>query len=248
MPSAEPIRQITLNGHYTREFGTIVNNGTDENDEEHSLLLKPKSQTYHPLQYTWSMYMLSHKEGKTWEQSLTKINKIQFAEEFWATLNYMLTPSQLTQECDYYLFRQGAKPAWEHYSNVGGGRWSLTVNPFSADKFWIESLMALVGDQFTYDKDEGKKIPPLTDFICGCAIQHKLGRRDGDRRQSSRSGGSSGATFKLALWTKDSLNEEIQMLIGQRWRSILQQQDTEHHVPTLTYFSHSNPKNHLYRV
>ena len=79
---------------------------------------------------------------------------------------------------------------WEDAHNRDGGRWVLSLdkkNRFnSLDIYWLNSLLALVGDQF-FDQSS---------YINGVWVNV---RAKGD---------------KLALWTKDAKDAETQMKIG----------------------------------
>ncbi|CAF0903025.1 unnamed protein product, partial [Didymodactylos carnosus] len=196
----------------------------------------------HRLQYPWTHWFFQTSAKKSWAECLIPINQkpMTYVEDFWATINHLRPPSQLTFECDYYLFRNNIPPLWESIGNSGGGRWLLSVPQSLADRYWYDTLLALIGDQFINESDEDAKIPPLTDFINGCAVQFKMQR---DNRRQSRSNENRGGNMKLALWTKSADNDQIQMLIGRRWRNILESnQRNGEQVPQLTFYAHTDPK------
>lgn len=79
---------------------------------------------------------------------------------------------------------------WEDPANREGGRWLIQVMKEKRnemlDFYWLELLMAIVGEQF----DEG------SDYICGAVVNV---RQKGD---------------KISLWTKDASKEDINRKIG----------------------------------
>ncbi|CAF0792423.1 unnamed protein product [Didymodactylos carnosus] len=226
---------------------TNSNGDTDDSvDDEEIPIPFSSSLKLHRLQYTWIHWFLQASGTKPWAECLIAINKkpMAYVEDFWATINHLRPPSQLTFECDYYLFRSDIPPLWESPTNNGGGRWLLSVPQYIADRYWDETLLALIGDQFIEESDENTSIPPLTDFIHGCAIQFKMQR---DNRHYNRSGDGNRSNMKLALWTKSADNGQIQSLIGRRWRNILERnQERGEQVPQLTFYAHTDPKQRLF--
>ncbi|PPD90964.1 hypothetical protein GOBAR_DD12082 [Gossypium barbadense] len=102
-------------------------------------------------------------------------------------------PSKLPGNADFHLFKAGIEPKWEDPECANGGKWSVTSNrKANLENMWLESLMALIGEQF----DEA-------DEICGVVASVR-------QRQD-----------KLALWTKTATNEAAQMGIGRKWKEII---------------------------
>ncbi|VDP12583.1 unnamed protein product [Soboliphyme baturini] len=79
---------------------------------------------------------------------------------------------------------------WEDPMNKQGGRWLVMVdkgrNRELLDHYWLELLMAIVGEQFD----------DLGDYICGAVLN---ARNKGD---------------KVSLWTRDALNDDVNRRIG----------------------------------
>ncbi|CAI9755917.1 unnamed protein product [Fraxinus pennsylvanica] len=102
-------------------------------------------------------------------------------------------PSKLPTNADFHLFKAGIEPKWEDPECANGGKWTVTSNrKANLDDMWLETLLALVGEQF----DEA-------DEICGVVASVR-------QRQD-----------KLSLWTKNAANEAAQMGIGRKWKEIL---------------------------
>ncbi|KAG0457343.1 hypothetical protein HPP92_022500 [Vanilla planifolia] len=77
------------------------------------------------------------------------------------------------------------------------GRWSITINrKANLDSMWLETLMALIGEQFEEIEE-----------ICGVVASVRQ-RHD-----------------KLSLWTKTASNEAVQMSIGRKWKEIIDTAD-----------------------
>ncbi|KAL2469655.1 Eukaryotic translation initiation factor [Abeliophyllum distichum] len=102
-------------------------------------------------------------------------------------------PSKLPTNADFHLFKAGTEPKWEDPECANGGKWTVTSNiKANLDNMWLETLMALIGEQF----DEA-------DEICGVVASVR-------QRQD-----------KLSLWTKTASNEAVQNSIGRKWKEIL---------------------------
>ncbi|EDV24573.1 uncharacterized protein TRIADDRAFT_56506 [Trichoplax adhaerens] len=85
---------------------------------------------------------------------------------------------------------KGIKPMWEDKANQDGGKWVMTIgqsHPDLVNNLWNELLMALVGGHFEYN-----------DEICGAVLSRR--RED-----------------KIALWTKRSGADTINLLIGKQF-------------------------------
>ncbi|KAL0368485.1 UNVERIFIED_CONTAM: Eukaryotic translation initiation factor isoform 4E-2 [Sesamum calycinum] len=102
-------------------------------------------------------------------------------------------PSKFPANADFHLFRAGVEPKWEDPECTSGGKWTVTSSKkANLDTMWLETLMALIGEQF----DEA-------DEICGVVASVR-------QRQD-----------KLSLWTKTAANEAAQMGIGRKWKEII---------------------------
>jgi translation initiation factor 4E len=89
-----------------------------------------------------------------------------------------------------YLLKKDIPPMWEDPQNRDGGRWVLSLDKKnraqSLDIYWLNCLLALVGDQFC---DQSA-------YINGIWVNVRM---KGD---------------KISLWTRDSKDAESQMSIG----------------------------------
>jgi translation initiation factor 4E len=134
-------------------------------------------------------------------------------EDFWAVASHVLTPSYMSNMGDLTFFKKGIRPMWEDAENKNGGSWlhQLSGNAPKGkqqqpeiDEYWMETLMALVGDNFcsgnnlvggSRDEDEGVE-QHICDNISGLFLSHR------------------GRNWKLALWTKNYKDEKTTRLIG----------------------------------
>ncbi|KAI1722920.1 eukaryotic initiation factor 4E domain-containing protein [Ditylenchus destructor] len=169
----------------------------------------------HPLQTKWALWYLKGDRTKEWEDCLKRVSIFDTVEDFWALYNHILPASSLTWGSDYYLFKDGIKPMWEDESNVNGGRWLVTVDKQKRaqklDTYWLELMMAIVGEQFE----------EFGDHICGAVVNL---RQKGD---------------KVALWTKDATQDDVNMRIGEIMKSKLALPDNE----LLKYEVHKDASN-----
>jgi len=151
----------------------------------------PKELTVkHPLMHKWVLWYCKSDRNKNWEDCLKEVATFNTVEDFWALYNHIQLASGLPWSSDYYLFKEGIQPMWEDPENRQGGRWLIQVprdrRNEILDFYWLELLMAIVGEQF----DDG------SDQICGAVVNV---RQKGD---------------KISLWTKDGQKEDMNLKIG----------------------------------
>ncbi|CAD6193234.1 unnamed protein product [Caenorhabditis auriculariae] len=115
----------------------------------------------HPLQNRWALWYLKADRNKEWEDCLKMVSLFDTVEDFWALYNHIQTAGGLNWGSDYYLFKEGIKPMWEDESNVKGGRWLVVVEKQRRsqllDHYWLELLMAIVGEHQRQTK-KGDKV------------------------------------------------------------------------------------------
>ncbi|GMH29172.1 hypothetical protein Nepgr_031015 [Nepenthes gracilis] len=161
---------------------------------EAGLLAESTKQT-HRLERKWTFWFdnQSRAKGAAWGTSLRKVYTFDTVEEFWCLYDQIFKPSKLPANADFHLFKAGIEPKWEDPECANGGKWTVTISgKANLDNMWLETLMALIGEQF----DENEE-------ICGVVASVRL-RQD-----------------KLSLWTKNASNEAAQMSIGRKWKDIL---------------------------
>jgi translation initiation factor 4E len=177
---------------------------TSTTEQNHHGLLSPldDANVKFPLQDSWSFHFYKNEKTKSWKENVKFITTVDFVEDFWGVYNHLQLVSKLSPGCDFMLFKKDIPPMWEDVQNRDGGRWVLSLdkkNRFnSLDIYWLNSLLALVGDQF-FDQSS---------YINGVWVNV---RAKGD---------------KLALWTKDAKDAETQMKIGRRFKEILNLKDS----------------------
>ncbi|KAK6145915.1 hypothetical protein DH2020_019784 [Rehmannia glutinosa] len=168
----------------------------------------------HKLERRWTFWYDNQskpKQGAAWGSSLRKVYTFDTVEEFWWNIyplkelsvsellsdfslyDQIFKPSKFPANADFHLFRAGVEPKWEDPECANGGKWTVTSSKkANLDNMWLETLMALIGEQF----DE-------SDEICGVVASVR-------QRQD-----------KLSLWTKTAANEAVQMGIGRKWKEII---------------------------
>jgi len=157
----------------------------------------PQPVIKHPLKNKWAMWYFKNDKSKDWKDNQKYVYSFDTIEDFWALYNHMLQPSELQSGCDYSLFKEGIEPMWEDPNNKNGGRWLINSlkqqRQYVLDRFWMETLLCLVGEIFEAASDE----------VCGTVINI---RPKGD---------------KLGIWTRDAEDQEKNMVIGRGLRDNL---------------------------
>jgi len=104
----------------------------------------------HPLENSWTLWFFKEEKDKDWIECYKKVASFDTVEDFWALYNFILPPTKLAMKCEYSIFKEGIQPMWEDPRNLKGGRWVFSAPPRSnnLDKWWMEMLMGLVGEQF----------------------------------------------------------------------------------------------------
>jgi translation initiation factor 4E len=131
----------------------------------------------------------------TYENSIKNISTAMTVEEFWDTYNYLVRPNDLPSTTDYHLFRLGIKPTWEDPNNVKGGKWIVRLKKGLASRYWEESMLALIGGQFT-GVPEGE--------ICGVVVSIRY------------------SEDILGIWNKSAADRELTERIREAIKKILQ--------------------------
>eukprot|EP00933_Yihiella_yeosuensis_P039663 TRINITY_DN33777_c0_g1_i2.p1 TRINITY_DN33777_c0_g1~~TRINITY_DN33777_c0_g1_i2.p1 ORF type:complete len:178 (-),score=11.98 TRINITY_DN33777_c0_g1_i2:461-994(-) len=103
----------------------------------------------HILQDTW-VWWYSQSTDKWDPKEMTSISNVR---EFWSIFNNLVSPSYLPHGSDYFVFKKGIDPAWEHEANRDGCQCSLEFTRKESDEqlidnCWMWTLLALIGDYF----------------------------------------------------------------------------------------------------
>ncbi|KAK9905992.1 hypothetical protein M0R45_000117 [Rubus argutus] len=164
---------------------------------EESASAAAKNSGPHKLERKWTFWFDNQSKpkqsGAAWGSSLKKAYTFETIQEFWCLYDQIFKPSKFPANAEFHLFRAGVEPKWEDPECANGGKWTVTSSrKANLDTMWLETLMALIGEQF----DEG-------DEICGVVASVR-------QRQD-----------KLALWTRNAANEAAQMSIGRKWKEII---------------------------
>eukprot|EP00271_Cylindrocystis_brebissonii_P011635 TRINITY_DN29519_c0_g1_i1.p1 TRINITY_DN29519_c0_g1~~TRINITY_DN29519_c0_g1_i1.p1 ORF type:complete len:224 (+),score=43.91 TRINITY_DN29519_c0_g1_i1:153-824(+) len=174
-----------------------------------SLALEESPITKHPLENSWTLWFdnPSGRQKSQWGDTLRKVYTFSTVEDFWCLYNHILAPSKLPDKSDFHCFKEGIEPKWEDPKCSGGGTWKMTVPKRDTDKYWLHTVLALIGEQF----DDGND-------ICGAGVSV--------RKQD-----------RVALWTRNANNEDLQVSLGKQWKDMVDFQDK---VP---FISHEDAKN-----
>jgi len=130
----------------------------DVDDEEDlpPIEVKPNE---HRLQYTYGLWYIGKTNYQQYDLSLKKIGRFASVEQFWALYSHLVRPSDFNSPADFYIFKDGIKPMWEHKGNRDGGQWLVRLHKGLAARCWENLILAILGEQF----DVG-------DEICGAGI------------------------------------------------------------------------------
>ncbi|GJN93464.1 hypothetical protein Rhopal_006521-T1 [Rhodotorula paludigena] len=146
---------------------TAAHAAVDAAHREHTVLSDPAHFSLkHPLYSPWTLWFDSaskQDKAKSWEDQLAQVISFQSVEEFWGLYNNIVPPSTLGGgNSNYYLFRDGIKPAWEDDANAQGGKWSVQLprGKYSdqIDRVWLYTMLAAIGETF-----ETPYTPPSAD-------------------------------------------------------------------------------------
>ncbi|KAI4303962.1 hypothetical protein MLD38_039539 [Melastoma candidum] len=150
----------------------------------------------HKLERIWAFWFDHQsklKQGAEWGTSLRKVYTFDTVEDFWCLYDQIFKPSKLPANADFHLFKAGIEPKWEDPECANGGKWTVTAKgKANLESMWLETLMALIGEQFDEAED-----------ICGvvASVRPKQDR--------------------ISLWTKTSSNEALQTSIGRKWKEVI---------------------------
>ena len=149
-----------------------------------------------------------------WEQFLIKTYTFEDAENFWNFFNNIIPPQYLQNGASFYLFKSNIEPKWEDEKNAGGGRWVLVIHKqfhYLANLLWEKTLILIISEQF---KNSQKS------YINGAVLNMKK------------------SVIKIAIWTKNADNKEIQIRIGKFWKQIIKTNISKKNFK-IDYFPHS---------
>lgn len=146
---------------------------------------------------------------------------MSYVEDFWSVYRHIASPSTMNQIGDLTFFKKGIRPMWEDEENKNGGSWLHQISTggnqqqqggprqnnrhVDIDEFWLESLLALIGDNFCGPN-------PFTDSSTSNATDD-----DDDHIRDSIAGIYAchrAKMWKLALWTKNYKDEKTTRHIG----------------------------------
>ncbi|CAO1614219.1 unnamed protein product [Parajaminaea phylloscopi] len=162
-PSSSPATPTTDTANAATANGSHPDDSTDADDADASIRTvfddKEDFNVKHPLYNLWTLWFdnPSHKSasaGKgskdSWGEDLNKVVSFDSVEEFWGLYNNIIPPSELPQKANYYLFKDGIKPAWEDPANANGGKWSIQLprdkSRASIDQLWLFTMLSAIGE------------------------------------------------------------------------------------------------------
>lgn len=146
--------------------------------------------------------------GNSYESSIKAISTVRTVEDFWGTYDFLTRPNDLPNTTDYHFFREGIKPTWEDSGNAKGGKWIVRLRKGLASRYWEETILALIGGQFTGVPD-GE--------ICGAVVSIRY------------------SEDILGIWNRTSSDRDITERIREAIKKILQLPPHAHMVSIATW-------------
>ncbi|PWN43575.1 eukaryotic translation initiation factor 4E [Ceraceosorus guamensis] len=153
----------------------------------------------HPLFNNWTLWfdnpsakgMTSAKGGKdSWGEDLNKVVTFDSVEEFWGLYNNIIPPSDLPQKANYYLFKDGIKPAWEDPANADGGKWAIQLprdrSRGNIDKLWLHTMLAAIGETLEAPYDGSAPAVGVKEVITGVILSARPN------------------FYRIAIWTREA--------------------------------------------
>lgn len=147
----------------------------------------------HPLQYSWTMSFFlpsqTKQDIKTFQSNITEACTFKTVEDFWRFFNNLRDIDRLPMRSDYYLFKTGIIPAWEHDANAHGGKWVVEFNRQDREainRAWMNTTLACIGESFGAESED----------LCGIVVSVRNKK------------------FRISLWTKTASNSVLQKRIG----------------------------------
>jgi len=136
--------------------GNLPEEDVDDEEDLPPIEVKPNE---HRLQHTYGLWYIGKTNYQQYDFSLKKIGRFASVEQFWALYSHLVRPSDFNSPADFYIFKDGIKPMWEHKGNRDGGQWLVRLHKGLAARCWENLILAILGEQF----DVG-------DEICGAGI------------------------------------------------------------------------------
>jgi translation initiation factor 4E len=155
----------------------------------------------HPLQNRWTLWYddsagVKQNPKLSWDENLKNVLTFDNIEDFFGLYKHLKNASEIPAGANYHLFKEGVRPAWEDPVNKNGGKWTFsqlkTKRGPELDRNWLHTVVALLGEQFTYNDD-----------ISGAVISI---RKAGDR---------------IAVWTRSCEDKEKTLKTGMEFKKIL---------------------------
>jgi len=166
-----------LNRFSLRKGGTSAEEDIDADEDLTPIEVGP---TEHRLQHTYGLWYIGKTNYQQYDLTLKKIGRFASVEQFWALYSHLVRPSELHSPSDFFLFKDGIKPMWEHKGNREGGQWQVRLNKGLAARCWENLVLAVLGEQFN-----------VGDEICGAGVSMRQ-KKD-----------------CISLWNKNSSDDEV---------------------------------------
>lgn len=164
----------------------------------------------HPLYSTWTLWFdnaSKNDKAKNWDELIQKVMLVESVEEFWGLYHNIVPPSLIHVGSNYYLFKEGIKPAWEDPANQRGGSWSIQLARDRSrdliDKWWLYTMLAAIGETFETPYTSNGKPPAemsFTDEVTGVVVSARK------------------AFFRISIWTRSSDSKELAQNVGRHFK------------------------------
>ena len=100
----------------------------------------------HELDARWTLSFQRNVPGvEDYSATIHEIGSFSTVEGFWGHFAHLKRPSEIAEQTEYHLFREGVRGLWEDEANMNGGKWFAMVTKEFSAKYWERVAIALVG-------------------------------------------------------------------------------------------------------
>ncbi|KAM3198046.1 hypothetical protein ACQJBY_073249 [Aegilops geniculata] len=148
-----------------------------------------------PVEPTWAFWIGNPQEESAGRGST--VHTFSTVDDFLSLYKNILHPGKLGVGADLHCFKNKIEPKCEGPICANGGAWTISCGEGKSQPLWLDTLLALIGEQFEYDNE-----------ICGAVLSVRA-------KQET-----------IAIWIKDATNEAAQLTIGKQWKEFLDYKDS----------------------
>jgi translation initiation factor 4E len=153
-----------FDGIFDSQFTTRKNTSDEKIDYKHKVTSSNITRMHflnetlkHRLAYTWSFWFYKKNLKCAFKDNLVFIASVDSVEDFWKVFNDIKPIEELSDGCDYMLFKKDLRPMWEHEKNRNGVRLTFNIEKKNSSTclgfLWLKNLLSLIVDNSNYGKE-----------------------------------------------------------------------------------------------